>query len=131
MRKIMDWILAQIRLVDIEEEQGTPEQDEVLAEKSWLELFHIKKDKVPEESRVFFKIVQSYADCKLVIDNYKIGAVCIYSLEPAMNPDAQGMMNYICGGLYALDGDVSTVGENVLIHNGVTRVIASTSYNPS
>lgn len=43
MSKIMDWILAQIRLVDIEEEQGTPEQDEVLAEKSWLELFHIKK----------------------------------------------------------------------------------------
>lgn len=118
MSKIMDWILAQIRLVDIEEEQGTPEQDEVLAEKSWLELFHIKKDKVPEESRVFFKIVQSYADCKLVIDNYKIGAVCIYSLEPAMNPDAQGMMNYICGGLYALDGDVSTVGENVFMAIG-------------
>ena len=31
------------------------------------------------------------------------------------NPDAQGMMNYICGGIYALDGDVSSVGENVFM----------------
>ena len=68
-----------------------------------------------EDSRVFFKIVQSYADCKLVLDNYKTGAVCIYSVDQAMNPDAQGMMNYICDGLYALDGDVRTVGGNVFM----------------
>ena len=68
-----------------------------------------------EDSRVFFKIVQSYADCKMVIDNYKAGAVCIYSVDTVMNPDAQGMMNYICGGLYALDGDVRTVGGNVFV----------------
>ncbi len=116
MNKIMDWILSQMRLVDTEDEQEDSEQETVPIEKSWLELVHRKKEKVlEEESRVFFKIVQSYADCKLVIDNYKLGAVCIYSLEPAMNPDAQGMMNYICGGLYALDGDVSTVGENVFM----------------
>lgn len=40
------------------------------------------------------KHVQTYADCKQVLDNYKMEAVCIYRLEPAMNPDAQGMMNY-------------------------------------
>ena len=39
------------------------------------------------------KIVQSYKDCKLVIDNYKIGTVCIYSMEPSINPEAQAMMN--------------------------------------
>lgn len=116
MNKIMDWILSQMRLVDTEDEQEDSEQETVPIEKSWLELVHRKKEKVLEEdSRVFFKIVQSYADCKQVIDNYKVGAVCIYSLDPTINPDAQGMMNYICGGLYALDGDVSTIGENVFM----------------
>ena len=116
MNKIMDWILSQMRLVDIEEEQEESEQEVVSTPKSWLELVHWKKEKVPEEdSRVYFKNVQNYADCKQLIDNYKMGAVCIYSLEPTMNPDAQGMMNYICGGLYALDGDVISVGENVFM----------------
>lgn len=116
MNKIMDWILSQMRLVDTEDEQEDSEQETVPIEKSWLELVHRKKEKVLEEdSRVFFKVVQSYADCKQVIDNYKVGAVCIYSLDPTINPDAQGMKNYICGGLYALDGDVSTIGENVFM----------------
>lgn len=120
MSKIIDWILAQIRLVDTEEEHEEPEQEPILFEKSWLELVHRKKEKVLEEdSRVFFKNVQSYADCKLVIYNYKLGNVCIYSLNPTINPDAQGMMNYICGGIYALDGDVTTVGENVFIATAI------------
>ena len=112
----MDWILSQMRLVDTEDEQEELEQEAVPVEKSWLELVYRKKEKVLEEdSRVFFKIVQSYADCKQVIDNYKIGAVCIYSLDQAMNPDAQCMMNYICGGIYALDGDVMSVGDNIFM----------------
>lgn len=116
MNRIVDWILSQMRLVDIEDEQEEPEQEAVPVEKSWLELVHWKKEKVPEEDgRVYFKNVQTYADCKQVLDNYKMGAVCIYSLKPAMNPDAQGMMNYICGGLYVLEGDVITVGENVFM----------------
>ena len=120
MSKIIDWILAQMRLVDTEGEHEEPEQEPVLFEKSWLELVHRKKEKVlKEDSRVFFKNVQSYADCKLVIDNYKLGNVCIYSLKPTINPDAQGMMNYICGGIYALDGDVTTVGENVFIATAI------------
>ena len=71
------------------------------------------------------KNIQTYADCKLVIDNYKMGAVCIYSLEPDINSDAQGMINYICGGLYALDGDVTNVGENmfiVIMENTIRKV---------
>lgn len=116
MNKLMDWLLSQMRLVDTEDEPEEPEQEAVSIEKSWLELVYRKREKVAEEdSRVFFKIVQSYADCKLVIDNYKTGAVCIYSLDSAMNSDAQGMMNYICGGLYVLEGDVSAVGENVFM----------------
>ena len=116
MNKLMEWLLSRMRLVDTEDEPEDPEQEAVPIEKSWLELVYRKKEKVAEEDgRVFFKIVQSYADCKLVIDNYKTGAVCIYSVDPAMNLDAQGMVNYICGGLYAWDGDVRAVGENVFM----------------
>lgn len=116
MSKIMDWILSQMRLVDTEDEQEDSEQETVPIEKSWLELVHRKKEKVlEEEGRVYFKNVQTYEDCKLVVDNYKVGAVCIYSLDPTINPDAQGMMNYICGGIYALDGDVMSVGENIFM----------------
>lgn len=116
MNKIMDWILSQMRLVDTEDEQEDSEQEAVPIEKSWLELVHRKKEKVlEEEGHVYFKNVQTYEDCKLVIDNYKVGAVCIYSLDSTINPDAQGMMNYICGGIYALDGDVMSVGENIFM----------------
>lgn len=116
MNKLMDWLLSQMRLVDTEDEPEEPEQEAVSIEKSWLELVYRKREKVAEEdSRVFFKIVQSYVDCKMVIDNYKAGAVCIYSVDTVMNPDAQGMMNYICGGIYVLEGDVRTVGGNVFV----------------
>lgn len=93
----MDWILSRTRLMDMGE-------------------MH------PEDGRVYFKTVQSYADCKKVIDNHKTGAICIYTLEPEINPDAQGMMNYICGGVYALDGDISAVGENVFMVKGGREV---------
>ena len=90
MSNMMDWLLGKMRLGYAEDE---PEDD----------------------SSVYFKVVQSYADCKQVIDTYKGGAVCIYSLDPVTNPDAQGMMNYLCGGLYALEGDVAEVGKNTFM----------------
>ncbi len=65
MNNIMDWILSKMRLVDVEDEQEEPEQEVVPIEKSWLELVPWKKDKVMEaDRRVFFKVVQSYADCR-------------------------------------------------------------------
>ena len=45
--------------------------------------------------------------------------LCIYRFEPNENPDAQGMMNYICGGVYALEGEVIDVGENVFMATGI------------
>ena len=40
MNRIVDWILSQMRLVDIEDEQEELEQEAVPVEKSWLELVH-------------------------------------------------------------------------------------------
>ncbi|NLK72362.1 MAG: cell division protein SepF, partial [Clostridiales bacterium] len=70
----------------------------------------------PEEiERIYYKDIRTYEDCKVLIDNYKDGAVCILSLDPAQIADVQGMMNYACGGVYALDGVVEKVGENVFM----------------
>ena len=74
------------------------------------------------KNRRFFKIIQSYADCKLVIDNYKTGVVCIYSLASMESSEAREKMNYISGGVYALDGDISTVGENVFMARPALQV---------
>ena len=115
MSNIMDWLLDKMRLVDDKEENET-EQETGVVEKAFSELMHWKRDAMPEEKeRVYFKNIQTYVECKLVIDNLKLGAVCIYRLNPSENPDAQGMMNYICGGIYALDGEVIDVGENVFM----------------
>lgn len=116
MYNLMDWILSKMKLVEIEDEPEEPEIFEEPIEKSWLELINWKKGKEPEKaSCVFFKNVQGYADCKLLIDKYKMGAICIYRIDMAINSDAQGMMKYICGGIYALDGEVGIVGENVFM----------------
>ena len=42
MNKVRDWILSQMRLVDMKDDQEDSEQDAVPIEKSWLELVHRK-----------------------------------------------------------------------------------------
>ena len=49
------------------------------------------------------------------ITNCKEGAACIYRIDSVMNTDAQGMMNNICGGVYALGKDVKKARDNVFI----------------
>lgn len=88
MINLMDWFLAKVQLVDVEAE---------------------------EEKSVYFKEIRMFADCKLIIDHYKLGAVCIFQLDSMDNPDAQGMVNYVYGGIYALGGEVEKVGENVFV----------------
>lgn len=61
--------------------------------------------------RVMVKLVQEFADCQTVIDEYKSGAFCVFRFEFATR-ETQGLMNFICGGIYALDGKVERVGEN-------------------
>ena len=56
-----------------------------------------------------------YDDVKAIIDSYKKGAVCIFRLNAYENTDAQGMLNYICGGIYALDGNITNISGNVYL----------------
>ena len=71
----MDWILFQMRLVDTEDDQEDWALEAVPIEKLWRELVHRKKEKGSEvEGHVYFKNVQTYEDCKLVVNNCKVGA---------------------------------------------------------
>ena len=112
----MDWFLNKTRLVELENEEISEDQEPEYIDKTWLEIIPWRKDKESEKKRsVFFKNILTYDDGKAVIENYKRGAVCIFLFNQTQNPDAQGMMNYICGGIYALDGTIADLGENVYI----------------
>lgn len=94
MRSILDWVLEKMRLVD----DGVVEEEEV---------------ERGESQHILFKNIWEYDDCKEIIDNYKSGGACIFRLIPGENADAQGMMNYICGGIYALGGEITEIGGNM------------------
>lgn len=112
----MDWFLNKTRLVELENEEISEDQEPEYIDKTWLEIIPWRKDQKSEKKRsVFFKNILTYDDGKAVIENYKRGAVCIFLFNQTQNPDAQGMMNYICGGIYALDGTIADLGENVYI----------------
>ena len=96
MNNIVDWLLSQMNMSNANDD----------------EYEQVEQGKA---GSVFLINVKSYADCKLVLDNYSRGNICVFKLDSFINSDVQGMMNYICGGLYILNGEVSTVGTNVFM----------------
>lgn len=64
---------------------------------------------------MFFKDVRNCQDARVVLDYYKTGCVCIIRMVSESHDDAQRIMNYICGGIYALDGTVVELGVNVFV----------------
>ncbi len=116
MRSIIDWLLDQMRLTDEEYEESESEAESEMTEKTGMEsVFWKKEQQSAGNSRVFFKNIELYDDVKAIIDSYKKGAVCIFRLNAYENTDAQGMLNYICGGIYALDGNITNISGNVYL----------------
>ena len=115
MLNITDWLLEKMNLIkDGESETVEEESEEDII--PWLE--SIGRNKVKEQlynKHIFYKIIESYDDAREVICEYKLDAECIISFNQIENVDAQGMMNYICGGVFALEGHVRDVGGNVFI----------------
>ena len=103
-----------MRLGDAEDSE--PEIVSIQA-KTWAEIICWKKEKeiFEDRSQIFCKTVENYDDCNQLIEQYKTGVVCVFIMDPVANPDAQGMMNYVCGGIYALGGVIISVGENSFI----------------
>ena len=109
MISLTDWFLEKFRLIDedeIIEEYEEPSKYDI----SWID--SIGKEK-RYDRHIFYKNICSYADAKEVLDKYKMGAICVIKTNPMINSDAQGMLNYICGGVYVLEGKVNEVGLNV------------------
>lgn len=109
MWSITDWFLDKMNLM--EEDEGG---EDILEEDVIFRL-----EKVSNE-RIFCKNVKSYDDAREVLSEYKSGAECVILFGPGENSDPQGMMNYICGGVFVLEGNVRDGGGNVFIvsHKG-------------
>ena len=115
MMGMMDWMLTKMKLTEEEIEDIEPETEEEPVHSFYenIRLPYKKKTSVEKKSRVFYKRITSYEDCKEIIDNYKQDAICICSIWINENYDAQGMMNYLCGAVYALEGEIVSAGGNV------------------
>ena len=110
---ITDWFLSTLNLIESDEEIEEEPSEDIIP---WLEVIGRKKIKEPLYNKhVFCKKVISYDDTKEVISKYKLGAECVVYLNPMENRDAQGMMNYLCGGIYALEGSIKVAGSNTFV----------------
>ena len=110
----MEWFLEKMKLTDMEDIGEEPQEEE--ESPIWYEKYISGK---PEEKapnpHVFCKKIESYEDAKEVICEYKAGSKCVIVFNQSENADAQGMMNYICGGVYALGGAVSKINGDVYL----------------
>lgn len=113
----MEWFLEKMKLSDeeeIEDIEEDVESDE--AGFLWYEKYVSKKTQENALNKgIFCKKMTSYEDAKEVIREYKEGAECVIVFNQSENADSQGMMNYICGGVYALGGCIRDAGGNVFV----------------
>lgn len=119
MWSMMDWILGKLNLSDVENDVDMNDASEDII--LWLE--KVGKGKVGSRilnQHIFCKKVKSYDDSREVLHEYKSGAECVISFYPSEDSDAQGMMNYICGGVFALGGEIKPITENIfmILHSG-------------
>lgn len=112
---MLDWMLAKMKLTEEEMEDCDLEVEEEPEQRNY-ENFRLpckRRNIIFENNKVFYKKIKSYEDCNLMIDNYKQNVICIYSIGINEETDAKDMMNYICGAVYALDGEIVSAGRNV------------------
>ena len=113
MKSLLDWTLDRLRLID-DETQNQSESMKTEPDEDAFE-WHRKGEGTKDDAQIFYKVVQRYDDCRIVLDKYRNGMICIFCLDPGEKQDPQGMMNYLCGGMYILDGKILNVSENVFI----------------
>ena len=111
----MEWFLKKMKLTDEEEMEDV--EDEADEDGTlWYEKYVSKKtQKNVSNNCIFSKKVNTYDDAKEVISEYKAGAECVIIFDQSENSDSQGMLNYVCGGVYALDGYIREAGGNVFV----------------
>ena len=109
----MEWFLEKMKLTDMDDIEEEPQEEDSLI---WYERYISGKSaEMISNPRIFCKKIETYENAKEVICEYKAGAKCVIVFNQSENADAQGMMNYICGGVYALGGVVSKVNGDVYV----------------
>lgn len=112
----MEWFLEKMKISEEEEMEDIEEEESEEAGFLWYEKYVSGKTRVKNfPNCLFSKKVNTYEDAKEVLREYKEGAECVIIFDQNENPDSQGMMNYICGGVYALGGCVRDAGGNVFV----------------
>lgn len=115
MLKFTEWLQEKLYLIDLNENEDN-EINLGLDVIPQLEVAGRNKVKdLPCNQHIFYKIIRTYDDVKEVILKHKSQIECIISFNLTEQIDAQGMMNYLCGGIYALEGEVREAGRNVFI----------------
>lgn len=120
MLNITDWLLEKMNLIDSNEmEEIELESEEDIIQ--WLEAIGRKKiNDSLSKAHIFCKKILSYDDARNVIREYQSNSECIIMFNQNENSDSQGMMNYICGAVFALEGHVRDAGGNVFIISHTT-----------
>ena len=113
MNDFVEWILSRMRLVDEDdpEEQGT----EVVSIEKEPEEIYKKKNRRREYGSVYCKVIRDYEDCNQGIEYYRMGATCIYIMDSLLTTNEQNLLNYLCGGIFALGGEICAVSKNIFI----------------
>ena len=112
----MEWFLEKMKISEEEEMEDIEEEESEEAGFLWYEKYVSGKTREKNfRNCLFSKKVNTYEDAKEVLREYKEGAECVIIFDQNENPDSQGMMNYICGGVYALGGCVRDAGGNVFV----------------
>lgn len=116
MWSVTDWLLEKMNLTvdDVLDDEVEEELEEDVI--PLLEMIAQKKTKEqPQNNRIFYKTVASYDDAREVIREYRQGIECVVSFNLSERIDAQGMLNYMCGAVYAFDGSVKEAGNSVFV----------------
>ena len=83
MKSLLDWVLDRLRLIDDE----TQNQFEPVKAEPGEDSFewHRKREGTRGDAQIFYKVIQRYDDCRIVLDKYQDGMICIFCLDPGFS----------------------------------------------
>ena len=82
-------------------------------DQEWIRKNLWNDNNAADSTQIILKNVRDSEEGKMVIDHFRSGAVCIFRMCVNSPYEERELMSYIDGALYALDGELIRVGENV------------------
>lgn len=98
---LLDWLIDKLKLTC----------DEEIEISTSYELYEQNNN----NKRIFIKRVQSYEDCQRIIDEVRMGTICLFIVSPVESIQAQMMFSYIQGAIFGLNLELNEVEKNVYL----------------